>query len=234
MAFSLKDVDVILLDQGETFMFENDRFGPDEDYASTYQRVGGMTQSPDEVQKLIEEVFGRIVQAYDSRIDDDRFPTVGDLTRKIAPTLPPSEVDLIDDIIAEHEIGVISKAHRSTIRMLASTHRLGIISNVFAQPPRFEHNLQKTGIFDCFEHIVWSSTESAIKPSPKVYQVALDYWQMEADRIVYVGNDARRDVGGSKGVGMRSVWINLHGAALPAGLPQPDATLSDLSQLVEL
>ena len=137
----------------------------------------------------------------------------------------------IDDVIAEHEIGTISEARRQTIHALSGSHRLGIISNVWGQPPRFEANLQGTGIFDCFEHIVWSSEHHAIKPSPRLYQIALDYWQTDPARILYVGNDLKRDVGGSTAAGMKSVWIDVHQAGLPDNGPQPDAVVLDLVEL---
>ena len=225
------DVDVILLDQGETFMFGNDRFGREQDFAATYRNIGGALLSDAEVHDTISTTVEALLVAYDSGQADDRFPTVHDILAA-STTLSETEMDFLDDVIAEHEVGTISSQHRETIHQLAETHRLGIISNVFAQPARFEHNLQQAGILGCFDHIVWSSAHGVIKPSPRIFHIAIEHWAIEPDRILYVGNDAKRDVGGSKGVGMKSAWINLHEAKRPPGIPEPEVTLNDLSELV--
>ena len=231
MTLDLSEIDVILLDQGETFMFANDRFGPDENFSDTYRRIGGTLLADSEVNAVISYVLESLITSYDSGLQDDRFPTVGDILMSSDRCLPGQEVALLDDVVAEHEIGTISQTHRDTIHRLHETHRLGIISNIFAQRGRFEHNLQTAGIFDCFEHIVWSSAHGMIKPSAKLFQIAIDHWGLEPARMLYVGNDARRDVGGSKGVGMKTAWINLLGVDLPSGIAAPDTELSDLAEL---
>jgi len=72
--FDLGTVDVVLLDRGETFMFENDRFGPDQDYAATYRKVGGEHLSDEDVQSLVSYMFDSLTQAYDDGHHDDIYP----------------------------------------------------------------------------------------------------------------------------------------------------------------
>ena len=97
--------DVILLDQGKTFMFENDRFGPQEDYADTYRRVGGTALSPTQIRDTVEHVYSTLLKSYRDRYCDDDFPTVKDVIKTHDPSFPSAEADYIDDVIAEHEIG---------------------------------------------------------------------------------------------------------------------------------
>ena len=227
----LRDIDVIVLDQGETFMFGNDRFGPSVNYAETYRRIGGRRLPDQVVNDCVQRIFEALVIAYDSRTCDDRFPTVRDIASELDIQHEAEEIELLDDVIAEHEIGIISEAHRKAIHNFTTTHRVGIISNVFAQPARFEHNLQQAGIFGCFEHIAWSSAHRMIKPSPALFRVSIDHWGVEPSRTLYVGNDARRDVGGSQSVGMKSAWIDIHRTGLPAGIPKPDIIVRDLAEL---
>ena len=178
--------DVILLDQGRTFMFEIDRFGQDEDYASTYARVGGKNLSDSEVAHAVTLTYQTLLDAYGDRSRDNDFPTVRQAIVEAGLHVSESDFDLLDDLFAEHEIGVIPRVHRDAIHRLSETHRLGMISNIWAQPARFEHNLQKAGIFDCFEHIVWSSAYRKSKPFVELFQIALDYWKLEPERILYV------------------------------------------------
>lgn len=221
--------DVILLDQGKTFMFENDRFGPQEDYADTYRRVGGTALSPTQIRDTVEHVYSTLLKAYRDRYCDDDFPTVKDVIKTQDPSFPSAEADYIDDVIAEHEIGTISDSHQSAIHLLADTHQLGIISNIWGQPSRFEHNLQQAGILGCFEHIVSSSAYRKSKPSRELFQAALDYWTIEPCRILYVGNDPIRDIEIAKAVRMGAAWIDLGSEGRPA--VEPDTTIHDLAEL---
>ena len=225
--------DIILLDQARTFMFGVDRFGPETDFASTYTRIGGSDLCPDDVNVYVTAVFNRMLSAYNDRNRDDRFPTVAQAVLKAGMDLSTKDVALFDDLFAEHEIGAIPESHRQAIHRLSEMHRLGIVSNIWAQPARFEHNLQDAGIFDCFEHIVWSSLYGRSKPSAKLFTIALDYWDLSPDRILYVGDDPVRDVTGAQAVGMGTAWINAEGDRLPEGCARPDAVIASLPELLE-
>jgi len=44
---------VVLLDMNGTFMFREDRFGPDQDYAATYRALGGRRLAAELVQAIM-------------------------------------------------------------------------------------------------------------------------------------------------------------------------------------
>jgi putative hydrolase of the HAD superfamily len=176
--------EVILLDQARTFMFGVDRFGPDENFSLTYRRIGGTTLSDRQVNHVVSTVFKTRLDAYEERKRDDNFPTVRQAISEAKLDVSDRDIDFIDDLMAEHEIGPVPETHKTAIHALSTTHRLGIISNIWGQPARFEHNLQNAGIFDCFEHIVWSSAYGESKPSPNLFAVATNYWDLEPDRIL--------------------------------------------------
>lgn len=225
--------DIIILDQARTFMFGVDRFGPEADFASTYNRIGGRDLCADDVNDFVTAVFGKMVSAYDDRNRDDRFPTVAEAALEAGLSLSAKDISLFDDLFAEHEIGSIPESHRQAIHKLSESHRLGIISTIWAQPARFEHNLQDAGVFDCFEHIVWSSMYGRSKPSVKLFAIALGYWDLSPDRILYVGDDPVRDVTGAQAVGMGTAWINAAGDRLPEGCAVPDVIMTSLPELLE-
>ena len=52
----IDDYAVILLDMGNAFMFGCDRFGPNIDYYSLYQELGGGSLSESIVSKIIKEL----------------------------------------------------------------------------------------------------------------------------------------------------------------------------------
>jgi hypothetical protein len=92
MVSALSRFDVILLDQGKTFMFENDRFGLQIDYATTYRALGGITLSPARVQRVVNQLFDRLLAIYQDSTRSDSFPTIPDAIRDL-PVLGVPEVD---------------------------------------------------------------------------------------------------------------------------------------------
>jgi len=57
--------------------------------------------------------------------------------------------------------------------------------------------------------------------------------RLEPADILFVGDTARDDVLGSKGVGMHSAWIRTRDRELPEGVPAPDIVIADLAELPE-
>ncbi|MEE2754790.1 MAG: HAD family hydrolase [Candidatus Latescibacterota bacterium] len=112
------------------------------------------------------------------------------------------------------------------------THHLGIISNVWEKPAKFEHSLQTACIFDYFEHIVWSSEYHKSKPFQDLFGAATNYWNVQPDRILFVGDDPIRDALGTKAVGIRCIWVNATSFSLPEGCLEPDLVVSELPDLL--
>ena len=72
------------------------------------------------------------------------------------------------------------------------------------------------------------------KPSPRVYQLAVDRLRLPAARIAFVSSNGW-DAIGAKAFGFTTFWINRGGAPLDRHGPAPDriiATLADLPALV--
>ena len=213
-------------------MFQNDRFGPDEDYHAIYKEIGGKRFDANEIHRLVDLVYDFML--YSSRTSEAAFPTVAEAARQIAPELELSSEDLqlLDDIIAIQEIGRISGSHRDLFHELRRSHQLGIVSNVWASSGRFEQNLIHAGIRDCFQIRVWSSDYGCIKPTPELYRIALNHFEISPSDVVYVGDHPRRDVDGSKALGMGAVWVDNPERKRDAGSFSPDLTVRDIGELL--
>lgn len=227
--------DVILLDMGNTFMFDVDRFGEDENYHATYQALGGQILTPDEVRAYVSDVFNRMLEA---ARDPARMDDYGDVRRFLLESgtdadLPAAELDLIVEVFSSHEVGSIPPGHADAIRQLRNSHTLGLVSNVWSPSPIFEFALEKAGIRDLFTVLVWSSDYLSIKPSPRLFQIALDAFAVDPARVVYVGDNPTRDIAGAKAMGMATVWIENKMRPLTPDIPMPDHIVSDLTLLKE-
>ena len=70
----------------------------------------------------------------------------------------------------------------------------------------------------------------ATKPNQAYYQEILEMIDCQPDQALMVGDDCRNDVEPAAGFGLFTYWIELPGAALPAGLkPTGQGSLEDLA-----
>lgn len=225
---------VVVLDLGRTFMFDDDRFGEGNEYFKTYSTLGGANLTAEEVESAIDALHSRLVT--DSRNPDcfDNFDSIADYLRRIPETagLSDDEREVLEDVFAQHEVGTISDHHANTLHSLRKTHPLGLISNIWARRHIFEAALERAGVIDLFDILVWSSDHGCVKPSRRLFQMVISHFDLPAEQMVYVGDNPENDVAGAKSAGMGAVWIRHGNRQLAAALPQPDLIVTDLNDLL--
>jgi putative hydrolase of the HAD superfamily/5'-nucleotidase len=227
--------EVVLLDMGNTFMFGVDRFGEQEDYHATYRAGGGSLLSAENVRERITRLQRTMIAA---ARDPVRLNDYGDIYRFLeeagcARDLCEEETERLVAVFAAHEGGHIPPSHAAALHALAATHRLGLISNIWAPKAYFEARLEAAGVLDLFDIRIWSSDTKSVKPSPHLFRAGLDYFGVAPARAVYVGDNPKRDVGGAKGVGMKAVWIRNRERPWADHLPAPDLVVDSLTELPE-
>lgn len=107
---------------------------------------------------------------------------------------------------------------------------LGIISNFDS---RLFPVMRGLGIADAFDTVTISSLAHAAKPSPRIFQVALEKHAVDPDEAVHVGDSLRDDVEGATKAGLRAVLLARNagpGGSPPAGVP----SITSLSELHEV
>jgi 2-haloacid dehalogenase len=90
-----------------------------------------------------------------------------------------------------------------------------------------------TGIARHLDVILSVDAAGIYKPSPRVYQLALDHLKFLPIRIGFASANAW-DAIGAKAFGFTSFWINRNRAPLDRNGPKPDAVLNSLSELPPL
>jgi FMN hydrolase / 5-amino-6-(5-phospho-D-ribitylamino)uracil phosphatase len=103
--------------------------------------------------------------------------------------------------------------------------QLGTISNGNA-------DLEVIGLAHHFKVSLAAAHFGAAKPAPDIFRAACQALGVAPHDAVYVGDDLALDVAGAQAAGLRAVWMNRRGAALPAGAPQPDAICATLDELL--
>jgi 2-haloalkanoic acid dehalogenase type II len=119
---------------------------------------------------------------------------------------------------------------RPALEAMAGKVRLGVFSNAdeaFLQPL-----LANAGL--TFEFVASSESARVYKPSPPAFRHLIDSMKIDPAKAWYVGDQLFDDVLGADAVGLTTVWINRAGAAANGRGPTPDATISDLRELLPL
>ena len=68
--------------------------------------------------------------------------------------------------------------------------------------------MERFGLLQYFQVLVWSSEFGKSKPSPDIFHKALKDIGVSPEEAVYVGDKFDRDVAGSRGAGMHPVWFD--------------------------
>ncbi len=222
----------ILLDVHGTFMFGHDRFGDGEDFHATYCRRGGALLDAAQVERAIRAGLGTLVAVYgDETRHDDCISVQAALHRDPAAALyPRSERALLEEVLAFHERGHVPAEYADCLRTLAKTHRLGLVSNLFARRDGWLRVLDEASVLGLFEVTVFSSDGRSVKPSPRIFRKALSGMGLGPDAVVHVGDSLERDVAGARAAGLASVWIG-HGGDAHGHATAPDAVIESLRDL---
>lgn len=228
----LDKFDLLLLDLNGTFMFDQDRFGPEESYFETYVKCGGIGLSEQEVDVVVNEVVSLLESVAGNPDRFNSFPSVFEslLVLNVARKWPVSELELVEHVVALHELGSISSDYAEIVLKLHSTHKLGLVCNLWSKKTLWINELHRSGLGDCFEWLVFSSDGVCTKPSRRIFDSILSHWGGDLRKTVMIGDSLQRDVLGAHNSGIEAIWIKqLQERANDD--PVPDYVIDDLADL---
>lgn len=117
------------------------------------------------------------------------------------------------------------------VTLMRRVARVGLITN---GPSRIQRDkIARLAIHDLFDEILVSEEEGVWKPDPVIFQRALEGFDVDAKRAVYVGDSPEHDVAGAQSAGITSVWINRRERNWPGG-PRADYEIKRLTELVDV
>ena len=124
--------------------------------------------------------------------------------------------------VPRSELGTIPETHAEALQELRQTHWLAVISDISSPSVLFLHEFERAGVTDVFELLLFSSEHGYVKPASLPFQTALSVFQGERSKIVFAGDNFKRNIVGAKGGGLAEVWINA----------QPDLIIKNLPELL--
>lgn len=227
---------VILLDMGRTFMFNVDRFSDSEDYHETYRQIGGNRLKGSQVHKIISTLFNDMMHDYKDPSFVTCFASVQSYLKRLscAKRVPQEELKLLECVFAKHEIGTISEKHADVLSQLHRTHKLGVISNIWSKSEYYFSKFKEVGIYHLFDVIVFSADYGHIKPSPMLFEKAIQTFAVDRHKIVYVGDNLKRDIVPTKALGLAAIWLDTSSDSLDEVHIRPDLVIHDIEELLNL
>jgi putative hydrolase of the HAD superfamily len=95
----------------------------------------------------------------------------------------------------------------SLLQGLRLRYKIGLITN-FAYAPTIYNLLNRFQLRQFFDDIVISGEVGWVKPSPRIFQVALSALRLKAHECVFVGDEKEADIEGGRGVGMKTILLS--------------------------
>lgn len=91
------------------------------------------------------------------------------------------------------------------VRYLAAKYPLTVVTNGFVEV-QYE-KFEKSGLKDCFAHIVLSEEVGCQKPNPRIFEEALRMNGLDASEVVMIGDSFASDISGARAAGMDTIWL---------------------------
>jgi putative hydrolase of the HAD superfamily len=91
------------------------------------------------------------------------------------------------------------------LEYLEDRYSLHIITNGFEDVQH--RKIYNSGIQNFFGEVITSEQAGALKPNPKIFEVALQKADAKAEQSIYVGDSLKVDIASEK-VGMPFIWFN--------------------------
>lgn len=144
-------------------------------------------------------------------------------------------LELTDDILAELMENYLHLKPYSevpaTLNRLGANNKQAILSN--GSPDMLNKVVQNNGLGDSLQAVLSVDELHIFKPSPKVYQLAVDKLGVAADKIGFVSSNCW-DAIGAKSFGFKVFWINRFNRPLDEMGITPDHEINTLDEIEPL
>lgn len=117
------------------------------------------------------------------------------------------------------------------VRYLAAKYPLTVVTNGFVEVQH--EKFDKSGLRDCFAHIVLSEEVGCQKPNPRIFEEALRMNGLSAEDVVMIGDSWNSDIQGAINAGIDQIWIRKSKDPLPEG-QSATYLVQSLSEVMEI
>ncbi len=234
----MPDIDGLLFDYGQTLVtFDYPKQALLEvigNFRPTIEETLGTPAPPAEA--ILESVFMPLEEyvSSDSEYEVDWLEAAKESWERAGMPLPDGLIyEIVDaEQMCWDRIVAVDPEALPLLTVLRSRGiRRAICSNAPFPPEMMRRQVQRNGIGDLMDGVVFSSMIGRRKPNPEIYRAALDVIGLEPDRVLFVGNRVREDYYGPLSLGMRAVICTAHNSE---PVPEGIASIPRLSDLTGL
>lgn len=172
----------------------------------------------------------------------ERNLTLDSLIGEILETadLPQPASDLLHAAAKQYEAALCQGAvplpdGREVLAQLqAQGYRLGLISNTMFTGASHIKDLERFGLAEFFETMLFSADANKWKPTTAPFLHVLEELSINPANAVYIGDDPTADVVGGQAAGMKTIYFPSTQRFPSLNGLKPDATITHLNQLPEV
>lgn len=125
-------------------------------------------------------------------------------------------------------------APETVTQLKAEGYKLGLISNTMFAGKAHEADLERFGLIDYFDTMLFSADVNKWKPNPEPFIHVLEDLGVAPGAAVFVGDDPANDVIGGQRAGMRTVYYASSDRFPQPPEAQPDARIESLAELLPI
>lgn len=197
-------------------MFNEDRFDEHQDFSIAYRLLGGR-QPAAWVNAVIREAYAYLETRYPDPEYRYRFPTLETVFKQTCKSdLPRSELDLLIDTFAYHELGEIPEDYADAVRRLSARYAVGLVIDIWAPCGPWIGVFRQADLISSVRAMSFSSSIGIVKPAPEPFLKVLSAMESDPRRAVVVGDSIRRDLGAAMAACIDCVLVGgaQHGDAI--------------------
>ena len=116
------------------------------------------------------------------------------------------------------------------MKALRHVAQIAVLSN--GNQEQQEKKVSQTGLARYIDVVQTSDQLGVAKPDPRIFELACLRLGVPAHAAVYVGDQLEVDALAATAAGLRGIWLNRNGCAVPPGVEAIDS-LTDLPNLLE-
>jgi FMN phosphatase YigB (HAD superfamily) len=134
---------------------------------------------------------------------------------------------LVDELVRP-----VERAREILVKLRGRGIATAILTNGWS--PLQQRKIARALEDDAPPRILVSDELGAVKPERAAFDALVDALRVPRERLWYVGDNARGDVGGALAAGLLAVWFDAEGQSYPQDLPPPTIRISALRELETL
>lgn len=237
-------ITTVFFDLGSTLVYSKDPWPPIYEQADRAM-VGVLRRAGISINQasFLTEFGGFIQSYYQKQYEDNIEPTSLAALRNLL--IQKGFPDVQDVVLLEAMEAMYAVTQKNwyqeedaieTLEVLKSRgYRMGIISNT-SDDQNVQGIVNQSGLRPYFEYILTSAALGIRKPDVRIFQAALDHFQVPPVAAAMVGDLLQTDVLGANQMGIYSIWITRRARVPEEGELgiQPQAVVTALNQIPPL